>query len=227
MRIYISDYNSHAQYINSLAWYHNGTELTSDDRVSITNNGTSLTISNMAASDAGKYEVKFNSIGSDSAICDKNILPMLENFVLYAPVKFYLQESNLPTYDPRDIILDYALPAYHDFAQSFDVDKTFMINAAAVLDVTLIDDSLYKNGVHITEGTTYNFTGSYDNIITHSLRISYTNTDDIAGHYMHFVLARVGAINRAICPGYYDNIQNSVRDMQILTFYWNISSYGK
>ena len=49
-------------YINSLAWYHNGTQVTADDRVHIINNGTELTISNVVQSDAGKYEVKIDSI---------------------------------------------------------------------------------------------------------------------------------------------------------------------
>ena len=137
MRINISDYNSLAQYISSLAWYHNGTELTSDDRVIISNNGTSLTISNMAESDAGKYEVRINSIGTNSSFSDRNMLPMLENLAIYAPVTFLLQESNLPKYNPEDVILDYALPAYQDGArQSFAIDNTFMINAAALLDDT-------------------------------------------------------------------------------------------
>ena len=51
-----------ARYFNSLVWYHNGTLVTSDDRVDIIDNGTELTISNVVQSDAGKYEVKINSI---------------------------------------------------------------------------------------------------------------------------------------------------------------------
>ena len=168
MEINISDYNPLAQYISSLAWYHNGTELTSDDRVIVTNNGTSLTLSNMSKSDAGKYEVRINSTGSCSSPYDRNIMPLLENLALYAPVTFLLQESNLPKYNPEDVILDYALPAYQGSAQqSFAIDNTFMINPAALLDDTRnINDYLYKDGERISDRSTYNNTASNDNIIT-------------------------------------------------------------
>ena len=231
MRINISDYNSLAQYISSLAWHHNGTELTSDDRVIITNNGTSLTISNMAESDAGKYEVRINSTGSSSSFCDRNILPMLENLALYAPVTFLLQESNLPKYNPEDIILDYALPAYQGSAQqSFAIDNTFMINPTALVDDTrYIFDYLYKDGERISDRSTYNSTTSYDNTTTQSLRITYNNTDDIAGHYIHTAVAYYYYdFNTSTCPDY-GLPRNFVFFYRIPVFilYWNIRSYGR
>ena len=45
----------------SIPW-RDWTRVTSDDRVHIIDNGTELTISNVVQSDAGKYEVKINSI---------------------------------------------------------------------------------------------------------------------------------------------------------------------
>ena len=65
MRIVTSNYYNISQSMRSLAWYHNGTDA-SRDRVSITNDGTSLTVSNMTLLDVG-CEVKFNSIGSEPA----------------------------------------------------------------------------------------------------------------------------------------------------------------
>ena len=229
MGINISDYNSLAQYISSLAWYHNGTELTSDDRVIITNNGTSLTISNMGESDAGKYEVRINSIGSNSAFCDRNILPLLENLALSAPVTFLLQESNLPKYNPEDIIIDYALPAYQGSAQqSFAIVNTIMINPTALVDDTrYIDDALYKDGERISDRSTYNRTASYDNIITQSLRITYNNTDDIAGHYIHIAFAYSLDFTTTACPDYDFIKYHRYLEIPLFTFYWNIRSYGK
>ena len=229
MGINISDYYSLAQYISSLAWYHNGTELTSDDRVIITNNETSLTISNMAPSDAGKYEVRINSIGFNSAFCDSNVLPMMENLALYAPVTFLLQESNLPKYNPEDVILDYALPVYHGSAQqSFAIDNTFMINAAALEYSTRnIYDYLYKDGEYISDRRIYNRTVSYDNITTQSLRITYNNTDDIAGHYIHTASTHYYSFNISICPDYDYTWYYFTRYTPVFTLYWNIRSYGK
>ena len=230
MRINISDYNSLAQYISSLAWYHNGTELISDDRIIITNSGTSLTILSMAESDAGKYEVRINSTGSSSAFCDRNILPMLENLALYAPVTFLLQESNLPKYNPEDVILDYALPAYQGSAQqSFTIDNTFMINPAALLYTTRdINDYLFIDGERISDRSTYGSTTSYDNTTTQSLRITYNNTDDIAGHYIHTAFAYYYYFNTSTCPDY-GFLRNFVNFYQIpiFTLYWNIRSYGR
>ena len=229
MRINISDYNSLAQYISSLAWYHNGTELTSDDRVIITNNGISLTISNMAESDAGKYEVRINSTGSNSAFCDRNILPMLENLALYAPVTFLLQESNLPKYNPEDVILEYALPAYHGSAQqSFAIVNTFMINPTALVDETrYIDDALYKDGGYISDRSIYNNTASYDNTTTQSLRITYNNTDDIAGHYVHTAFAYSLDFNTTACPDYDFIRYHRYLEIPVFTLYWNTRSYRK
>ena len=229
MGINISDYYSLAQYISSLAWYHNGTELTSDDRVIVTDNEISLTISNMAQSDAGKYEVRINSIGSNSTLCDRNLLPMLENLALYAPVTFLLQESNLPKYNPEDVILDYALPAYQGSAQqSFAIDNTFMINAAALVYNTRdIYGYLYKDGEFISDRRIYNGTISYDNITTQSLRIPYNNTDDIAGHYVYTAIAYCYDLNIPTCPDYDYIVYVPTCEIPVFTLYWNIRSYGK
>ena len=129
------------QIIGSLVWSHNGTELASDGRHSIGNNGTSLTISNMVQSDAGKHEVKINStyLDDEGGICDKNFLPMLANLAFYAPVTFVLQEFSVSTYYPEDVISDYALPAYQGSAsKTLDIDNVFMINVPAVFDDRLI-----------------------------------------------------------------------------------------
>ena len=227
MRIYISDYFSRAQYINRLMWYHNGTELTPDDRVAITSTGISLTITNMTESDAGKYEVKINSQGTDPAICNRNFMPMLETLALYAPVTFLLQEYNPPIYNPEDIIIDYVLPAYHGSAQqSFVVDNNIVVNAAAVLNLTgTISYGLFLDGIYINEGSTYNSTVSYNGIIKQSLWITYNNTDDIAGHYVHAAEAYIFKNNGVNCPYYYFYLQLS--SIPIFSLYWNIRPYGK
>ena len=229
MGINIIDYNSFAQHISSLAWYHNGTELTSDDRVIISNSGTSLTILNMAESDAGKYEVRINSTGSSSAFCDRNMLAMLENLALYAPVTFLLQESNLPKYNPEDIILDYVLPAYQGSAQqSLAIDKTFMINPAAwAVNTRDINDYLFKDGERINDRSTYNNTASHGNIIAQSLRITYNNTDDIAGHYVHIAAAYIQYLSTPICSDHDFIRYRYLIEFPVFTLYWSIRSYGK
>ena len=228
MRINVFDYYSRAQYIGSLAWYHNGTKLTSDDRFVIANNGISLTISNMVESDAGKYEVRINSIypPSNSYTCDTNILPLLEHLSLYAPVTFLLQKLNLPTYNPEDIIVDYTVPAYQCTPQrSITINNTIMFNAAAKIDVTQITDYQQRNGVLITDRSIYNSTVSYDNITTQSLRITYNNTGDIAGHYSHQAYAPYISLLEKICSHYTGYIY--ANRFPIFIMYWNIRSSSK
>ena len=101
-------HSDHARYINSLTWYHNGTDILNNERMNVSNGGILLTISDMVDSDAEKYEVKISSIKyygfASSATCDRNILRMLEQTALHAPVTFYLQQYHIPQYKPEDII---------------------------------------------------------------------------------------------------------------------------
>ena len=208
MRINISSVgNIEPTIIRSLVWSHNGTELASDGRHSIGPNGTSLTISNMVQSDAGKYEVRVYStdLDDEEGICDRNILPMLANYAVYAPVTFVLQESNVPIYYPEDVILDYALPAYQGPTyKTIDIDNVFMINVHAVSDRPIPYEDIYKDGVRITDMPSFHRTVSYGNVATQSLRITYNNTEDVTGHYYYGAYIFNTDIDGDICPQYRD-----------------------
>ena len=219
------------QIIGSLVWSHNGTELASDGRHSIGNNGTSLTISNMVQSDAGKYEVKINStyLDDERGICDKNFLPMLANLALYAPVTFVLQEFSVPTYYPDDVISDYAVPAYQGSAsKTLDIDNVFMINVPAVFDNRLtFFEFLYKDAVRITDMAPFHCTISYDNVTTQSLRITYNNTEDVTGHYYYGADLFYSGIDRDICPQYDDHLSITAIYPPVFFQHWNIRSYSE
>ena len=223
----------YAQYINSLAWYHNGTLVTSDDRVHIIDNGTELTISNVVQSDAGKYEVKINSIeyaGGSSETCDVNILPMLEHLVFHAPVTFNLHKSSILSYNPEDVVTDYYIPTYQGTSlQSVTIDNVIKINLSSVLenDFRRYYD-LYKDGIYVYDVNTFNSTVSYGNEIMQSLRISYNNTDDITGHYVYLAYTYSWDIDSRTCPQYYYYyIRHFISLLPIFVLYWNIKVYGK
>ena len=171
-----------AQYINSLAWYHNGTRVISDDRVHKIDNGTELTISNVVQSDAGKYEVKINSIKNargSSETCDMTLQPMLEHLALHAPVTFILHESSILSNNPEeDVIADYYIPAYQDTSlQSITIDNVIKINSSSVLENDFDSyQKLYKDGIYVYDVNTFNSTVSYGNEIMQSLRITTTTT---------------------------------------------------
>ena len=219
------------QIIGSLVWSHNGTELASDGRHSIGHNGTSLTISNMVQSDAGKYEVKIHStyLDDEGGICDKNILPMLVNLAFYAPVTFILQEFSVPTYYPEDVISDYALLAYQGSAsKTLDIDSVFMINVPAVFDDESIPyEFLYKDGVNITDMASFHSTISYGNVTTQSLRITYNNTEDVTGHYYYGADRFSTDIDRDICPQYRDYLDYTSLYPPVFSLHWNIRSYSE
>ena len=222
----------YAQYINSLAWYHNGTLVTSDDRVHIIDNGTELTISNVVQSDAGKCEVKINSIEyarEISVTCDMNILPMLEHLVFHAPVTFILHESSILSYNPEDVITDYYIPAYQGTSlQSITIDNVIKINSSSVLENYFRrPHKLYKDGIYVYDVNTFNNTVSYGNEIMQSLRISYNNTDDITGHYVYLAYGYYWDIDSRTCPQYYYYIRRFTYRLPIFVLYWNIKVYGK
>ena len=224
----------YAQYINSLAWYHNGTRVTSDDRVHIINNGTELTISYVVQSDAGKYEIKINSIKyarGSSETCDVNIQPMLEHLAFHAPVTFILHESSILSYNPaEDVITDYYIPAYQGTSlQSITIDNVIKINSSSVLENDFYGYyQLYKDGIYVYDGNTFNSTVSYGNEIMQSLRISYNNMDDITGHYIYLAHTFSWNIDSRTCPQYYYNyIHHKFFMFPLFVLYWHIKVYGK
>ena len=232
MRINISSTEEYfTQIIRSLVWSHNGTELTTEGRISISNDGTSLTISNMVESDAGQYKVKIKSTYfNDGRICDRSILLMMENLAFYAPVTFTLQKSNLPTY-PEDVVLDYALPAYQGPPhKSMALDNVFTINVPAAFDIESTNyEELYKNGVVVRGMTPFHRTTSYGNVTAQSLRIMYNNTEDVSGHYYYMAFKYSVDINRDICPHYRDYLDFGIDYiiLPIFILHWNIRSYSE
>ena len=233
MRINISSVESIAPtIIRSLVWSHNGTELASDGRHSIGPNGTSLTISNMVESDAGKYEVRIYStdLDDEERICDGSFLPMIASLALHAPVTFVLQESNVPIYYPEDVILDYALPAYQGPTyKTIDIDNVFRINVPAVSDRLIPYEGIYKDGEFIGHMAPFYRTVSYGNVTTQSLKITYNNTEDITGRYYYGEYIFNTNIDGDICPQYSDYFDDIfiVGLIPVFSLLWNIRSYSE
>ncbi len=213
----------------SLSWYHNGTKITDSDRISITNNGTALTIFNMIDSDAGKYEVKVGSIDygglTSSSECDQNILPILEVAALNAPVTFIVQQYHMPKYDPQDIIEMFTLDSTND---NFIINKSIAINN--LYFGSTLNKYFYKNGTSLSLSTGhFTFTQSYENEILLSHQIRYNNTEDVTGHYVYFETINANKFRRRRCDGYYDYIRDIMDRPRFPVFilYWTLLSNGK
>ena len=233
-------YNRHiAPYINSLTWYHNGTEILSSERMNVSKNGTSLTISDIIDSDAGKYEVKISSIyyyyyyyyGYSSVTCDRNVLRMLEQTALHAPVTFYLQQYNIPQYKPEDIIDLYFLPTNYP-ANS---NHTVTINYTTDVDATLLFggnsgnfyQKFFRNGMSQPPNTDNVITEqSYGNEINISHYLRYNDTDEIAGHYVYMETTYIftSDILEDTCSGYYHYFESNFGffyELSVLVHYWS------
>ena len=221
-----------AHYINSLTWYHNGTEVMSNERMNASNGGILLTISDMVECDAGKYEVKISSInyyGSvSSATCDRNILRMLEQTALHAPVNFYLQQYHIPQYKPEDIIELYFLPinplanSNHTITIDYttDVNGTFLFGGYS----RYLSQSFFRNGVSQSPNTDNIVTErSYNNEINISHNLRYSDPDEIVGHYVYMETTTPRNINSIghTCQVYYYYLISVSSHISNLLHYWS------
>ena len=80
-----------ASRIETLTWYHNETEISFSNRVSVLNTSRRIIIHDATHADAGNYKVEITSLDyHDPAVCDSLWLPLLRNHAAYAPVTFTL-----------------------------------------------------------------------------------------------------------------------------------------
>ena len=180
--------------------------------MTISSNGTSLVISDMAESDAGKYEVKISSINYQgyfsSPTCDINILRMLDYSALHSPVTFYLQLYQIPKYKPEDIVKVYFLPVKSPTinpSYSITVNYTHAINISHIYgrNAPYIEQSLYRKGESqsFNRGSIETERSVNDEIfLSHQIRSN--NTMELVGHYVYieffFFLTLIDTIARVI-----------------------------
>ena len=234
MNVNISDNQYLYDNIN-LAWHHNGTNFLSNNRINITNNGTSISIIDTIDSDAGMYEVRIDSIKfSDydiSAQCDEMLLPILENLALHAPITFQLQQTVLLMYNPEDIFIQYTIPVYQGIDQQrITIYNVLKFNASAVLSYENSNSRMWKDGKSLSSDE-YNRTLTFlDDMVISSIEISYNNSEEIIGEYIHIETFNIRSVSLNICPGYLSYFYSMfyfLRDVPFLYNYWAIKSQCK
>ncbi len=236
LNVNISNDPYFGQYINSLAWYHNGTKVTSGNKYIINGNTTMLTVLNMTESDAGTYEVKINSIdylGYDSSQeCNSRLLPLLESLALFAPVSFVVGECS-PVYDPNAVISDYYITDHGD-----NISRNVVLSINSTLLQNLSASELYrywyKDGIRINDGDVFNSNITHENgLVSSTLQITYNNTDDITGHYVGVILIQRGyRYMRAECRAYYYFLRDyyyyfNLYEPYSEVMYWSVNVYSK
>ena len=226
-------YGNISRYINSITWYHNGTKILSNERMNVSSYGTSLRISDMIDSDTGKYEVKISSISyrsyASSTTCDRNVLRMLEQTALHAPVTFYLQQYHIPQYKPEDIIELYFLPmnSLANSSHTITINTTIAVNGNFLFGVYSrhFTQRLFRNGVSRSPNTDNVITErSYSNEINISHQLKYRDTDEIAGHYNYVetTFYYYYYLLRYTCRGYYYYLEHNFFYIGILVQYWSL-----
>ena len=235
MNINIStDYS--ACYISSLAWYHNETRIVIGHRFTITDNGTALHIRNMEASDAGKYEVKINSIDTEllfgepsDAQCDSRVLPLLESLAAHAPVTFTVQENSPPTRHPPIVVTTV-------YVTDLNITDTIQLHSISEGDSNFtthlqIRSSWFRNGSWISDGQRYYNISMIDNQLGSSLIITYNSTEEVAGYYVGLLTVDYYIIS-GLCRGYSDYLEyilffHHFIYVPIHASFWRIALYSK
>ena len=158
----------------------------------------------MVGSDAGKYEVKIESIeyygDSSSPHCDSLILPLLETYyAIHAPVTFTVQEHCIPTYDPQPIVSSYSIPECLDRGGC-----NINLRSSGLNISNIYQSEWYKNGVRIRDGNIYNSSVIREQgLVLNYLQITYNNTEDIVGNYVGLTLANLYEYLGSECQLYY------------------------
>ncbi len=211
LNVNIQRYYSYNNSSIGLAWYHNNTRITSNERINITDGGTTLTIADTVETDAGKYQVRIDSMnfssGEDPPECHKNLLPLLENLALHAPATFILQQSVTASCNPEDIITQSIIPDYHGHIDYYQINNTINFNASAIMRYPNVYQQLFKNYKKFEN--VYIYTSSvYDDKVEILIEIEYNNSEDLLGDYMVLGSFLTVDVYYAVCPGYYDYINN-------------------
>ena len=241
LNVNISD-DYFARHISSIAWYHNGTQITAGNKYSITysNSSTSLTntslsIQNMVRSDAGKYKVKIESIeyrgNSSSPHCDSIMLPILETYAIHSPVTFTVQEHYISTYDPQLIVSSYSIPECLDRGGcTINLRSSgYNISRHNISDMLLrYQSEWYKNGVRIGDGNMYNSSVIREQgLVINSLQITYNNTEDVIGNYIGLTWTNLYRYLESECRVYYNYLCDIhfmfVNGLLFEVSYWRIS----
>ena len=79
-------------WLRALTWYHNGAEVIPNGRITLSNDNTTLTITNATEFDSGVYEVKFAGllVHPYRKICEAEVTRVLQHYPLLRPVVFHL-----------------------------------------------------------------------------------------------------------------------------------------
>ena len=119
-------------YLRELTWYHNGVKInpTSNTRLNLTSDNTSLSISSVTDSDSGQYSVQYDGLRLypyDSG-CEKQALDLFRHYPLLAPTVLYLSTNETKT------VTDETTTASLKFKQMFINETSTSVTLSVKID---------------------------------------------------------------------------------------------
>ena len=185
-----------------LTWYHNGSIIvpSHDERVTISNNNKTLTVTNFTSEDAGVYTVQFNQflVYPYNKVCTDDLISFIREYPLLKPVTFCvnLDESDCSSMEMqsrllREISVKAKEVAIQGTMNAVTLEANSMTNSIEEARYSLF--FWYLRGRRVTSGlttlrkryqslsqniqlldTTYKMTGRYDVVLTLDLNAYFT-----------------------------------------------------
>ena len=191
----------------------------------------------MSGSDAGKYEVKIESIVyydndplspcyhgylSSTPYCNLLMLPLLETYyAIHTPVTFTVQEHYIPTYDPQPIVSSYSIPECL-YRGGCNID--LRSSGHNIIGILLPAGRYQSEDLNITHNSSVI---NEERFVINSLQIIYNNTEDIIGNYVGLTQSGLYEYLGCECQVYFYYLcfiyPPLVYDLFTFEFYWKIS----
>ena len=136
-------------YLRELTWYHNGVKInpTSNTRLNLTSDNTSLSISSVTESDSGQYSVQYDGLRLypyDSG-CERQTLDLFRHYPLLAPAVLYLStdgENKTSSFIESKSLYK---QLFNGTATSIELIET--IDQCTALDFKYVSNHWFRNGV--------------------------------------------------------------------------------
>ena len=136
-------------YLRELTWYHNGVKIdpTSNTRLNLTSDNTSLSISSVTDSDSGQYSVQYDGLRLypyDSG-CERQALDLFRHYPLLAPAVLYLSTNGV---NKTSSLIESRSPYRQLFnGTTTSIELIQNIDQCTAVDFKYVSDHWFRNGV--------------------------------------------------------------------------------
>ena len=198
------------EYLLGLTWYHNGSVVVPDDRITLINDNTSLTITDFSTDDTGIYEVQFNQlfVHSYDPDCNDELISLLRSYPVLKPAVFCINmESKCPPKDDSELWEISVQSVESDLQGTFhsvSLEAQGTLQSSKELEYSSIE--WFRSGSRVTSSlsalekqylnlhqhlqqfnTSYEYSGRYEVLLTIDLDTFLRESTDCQPYYDRFV----------------------------------------